>query len=57
MELGYTDLIRNISLMQWNLEVQPTSTYFLGWPYKSISELGHTDLLETCQLKFTNRLH
>ena len=29
MELGYVNLIRNILLMQWNMEVQPTSNYFL----------------------------
>ena len=28
-ELGHVDLIRNISLMQWNLEVQLTSNYSL----------------------------
>ena len=27
--LGYSDLIRNISSMQWNMEVQPTSNYSL----------------------------
>ena len=30
-ELGNTDLIRNFPLMQWNLEVQPTSNYSLGY--------------------------
>ena len=29
VELGHVDLIRNFSLMQWNLEVQPTSNYSL----------------------------
>ena len=29
VELGHTDLIRNFSFMQWNLEVQPTSNYSL----------------------------
>ena len=36
-KLGLVDLIRNISPMWWNMEVQPTPNYFLGWPYKSIS--------------------
>ena len=39
-------LIRNISLMLWNLKVQPISNYSLGWPYRSISKLGHNDLLK-----------
>ena len=30
VELGHIDLIRNISPMQWNMKVQPTSKYFLG---------------------------
>ena len=30
MKLDHADLIRNILLMQWNLEVQPTSNYSLG---------------------------
>ena len=30
LELGHVDLIRNFSLMQWNLEVQLTSNYSLG---------------------------
>ena len=29
-ELGHSDLIRSISLMQWNLKVQVTPNYFLG---------------------------
>ena len=29
-KLGYIDLIRNVSPMQWNMEVQPTSNYSLG---------------------------
>ena len=29
-ELGHSDLIRNISLMQWNLKVQVTPNYSLG---------------------------
>ena len=28
--LGHADLIRNSSLMQWNMEVQDTSNYSLG---------------------------
>ena len=36
--------------MQWNMEVLNTSTDFLGWTYKNISELGHVGLLITCQL-------
>ena len=51
MELDHANLIRNISPMQWNLEVQPTSNYSLEWPYKSISELGHADLLRDLSLK------
>ena len=45
MELGHADLIRNFLLMQWNIEIQHTSNYSLGWPYKILSELGHADLL------------
>ena len=45
MKLSHIDLIRNISPMQWNMEVQPTSNYSLKWPYKSILILGHADLL------------
>ena len=30
MELGHVNLIRNSSLMHWNMEVQPTSNYFLA---------------------------
>ena len=45
MELGHVNLIRNISLMWWNLEVQPTSNYSLGMAYRSILKLGHADLL------------
>ena len=30
MEIGHIDLIRNISLMQWNRKVQLTSKYSLG---------------------------
>ena len=44
-ELGHNDLIRNISPIQWNLKVQPTSIIPWGWPYRSILELGHNDLL------------
>ena len=29
VELGHTNLIRNSLLMQWNMEVQDTSNYFL----------------------------
>ena len=29
-KLGHINLIRNISPMQWNMEVQLTSNYFLG---------------------------
>ena len=29
VELNYADLIRNSLLMQWNMEVQDTSNYFL----------------------------
>ena len=29
VEAGNTDLINNFSLMQWNMEVQDTSNYFL----------------------------
>ena len=45
VELDYIDLIRNILLMHWNMEVQPTSNYSLGWPYKSLLESGHADLI------------
>ena len=31
-QLGHADLIRNFLLMQWNLEVQPTSNYSLAVP-------------------------
>ena len=44
MELGYADLIRNSSCMQWNMEVQDTSHYSLEMAYKNISKLGHADL-------------
>ena len=44
VELGHIDLIRNILLMQWNMEVKPTSNYFGEWAYKTISELGHAAL-------------
>ena len=30
VELGHANLIRNFLLMQWNLEVQPTSNYSLA---------------------------
>ena len=36
VKLGHVDLIRNISPMQWNMEVQLTSNYSLGRPYMSI---------------------
>ena len=29
VKLNHVDLIRNIFPMQWNMEVQPTSMYFL----------------------------
>ena len=29
VELGHINIISNISFMQWNLEVQPTSNYFI----------------------------
>ena len=54
--LGHGDLIRNILSMQWNMEVQPTSNYSLGWPYMSLSTLGHDDLLED-MAEFRNRSH
>ena len=44
-ELGHVNLIRNISLMRWNLEVQLHQIIPCRWPYMSISELGHVDLL------------
>ena len=43
-ELDHNDLIRDISLMQWNLKVQHIPNYSLRWPYRSISNLGHNDL-------------
>ena len=30
IELDYANLIRNFLLMQWNMEVQPTSNYSFG---------------------------
>ena len=56
MKLGHVDLIRNILPMRWNMEVQPTSNYSLGWPYKSISKLGHADLLRDLT-EIRNRSH
>ena len=51
MELGHVDLIRNFLLICWNMEVQPTSKYFLRWPYKTILELGHADLFRDLSVK------
>ena len=51
VELGHTYLIRNFSLMQWNMEVQPTSNYSLGWAYKTVSELGHADVHRDLSVK------
>ena len=42
--LGYANLIRNSSPMQWNMEVHITLNYSLGRTYKDISKLGHADL-------------
>ena len=50
-DLGHIDLIRNFLLMQWNLEVQPTSNYSLGMALQSISKLGHADLLRDLAVK------
>ena len=44
-KLGHIDLIRNISPMQWNMEVQPTSDYSLGMALQVYIKLGHADLL------------
>ena len=51
VKLGHIDLIRNILPMQWNMEVQPPSIIPWGWPYKSISELGHADLFRDLPVK------
>ena len=51
VELGHIDLIRNISLMQWNLEVQPTSNYSLGMAPQVYLELGHANLLGDLAVK------
>ena len=45
MKLGQIDLIRNISPMWWNMEVQSTSTYSLGMALHVYIKLGHADLL------------
>ena len=45
MKLGHIDLIRNISPMQWNMEVQPTSNYSLGMALQVYVKLGHVDLI------------
>ena len=45
VKLGHIDLIRNIWPMQWNMEVQPTSNYFLGMALQVYIKLGHADLL------------
>ena len=50
-KLGHTNLIMNFLLMQWNMEVQPTSNYSLTWCYRTIVELGHADLIRDLLLK------
>ena len=45
VKLGHLDLIRNISPIQWNIEVQPTSNYSLGMALQVYVKLGHADLL------------
>ena len=44
MKLGHIDLVRNISPMQWNMEVQPTSNYLLEMTLQVYIKLGHDDL-------------
>ena len=44
-KLGHIDLIRNISPMQWDMEVQPTSNYSLGMAIQVYVKLGHVDLI------------
>ena len=45
MELGHVDLIRNFLLMQWNLEVQPTSNYSLRMALQVYFKISHVDLI------------
>ena len=52
MKLGHTNLIRNISPMRWNMEVQPTSNYSLEMALQSVLELGHADLLRDLAVRY-----
>ena len=54
---NYIDLIRNISPMWWNMEVQPTSSYSLGMALQVHIKLGHADLFRDWQLEIRNRSH
>ena len=51
MELDYTDLIRNFLLMQWNMEVQPTSNYSMQMGLYKYIKLGHADLYRDLSVK------
>ena len=44
-KLGHINLIRNILPMQWNMEVQPTSNYFLEMALQVYVKLGHVNLI------------
>ena len=44
-KLVHVDLISNISPLQWNMEVQPTSNYSLGMALQVYVKLGHVDLI------------
>ena len=50
-KLGHIDLIRNISPMQWNMEVQPTSNYSLEMVIQVYVKLGHVDLIGDLAVK------
>ena len=48
-ELGHSDLIRDILLMQWNLKVQPIPNYSLGMALQVYI------LIRSQQIKIRNR--
>ena len=56
-ELGHIDLIRNFSLVSWNLEVNLHQIIPWGWLYMTILELGHADLLRDLSVKYRNGSH
>ena len=53
-ELGHADLVRNFLLMSgiWRFNLHQIISW--GWPYKTVSESCHADLLRDLSVKVYN---